>query len=163
MALNRLVIFLPDAVVAEYDSLADTVAGSRSALMRWALEHALPSVRDHVLSVAAAGVAPRGSVAGPRAVPVARPRRRGRPPSSDNARRLVHLQAQARLILEEAPEMDEEALRRLLVAGHAAALGISAESSLFDQAIRVVIDNPDNRPPEPVGEDRPPRAGDEGS
>ena len=56
MALNRLVIFIPDAVVAEYDSLADTVAGSRSALMRWALEHALPSVRDHVLSVAAAGV-----------------------------------------------------------------------------------------------------------
>ena len=109
------------------DSLADTVAGSRSALMRWALEHALPSVRDHVLSVAAAGVAPPGSVAGPRPVPVARPRRRGRPPSSDNARRLVHLQAQARAILEEAPEMDEEALRRLLVAAHAAALGISAD------------------------------------
>ncbi len=81
----------------------------------------------------------------------------------ENARRLVHLQAQARAILEEAPDMDEEALRRLLVAGHAAALGISAASSLFDQAIRVVIDNPDNRAPEPVGEARPPRAGDEGS
>ncbi len=75
----------------------------------------------------------------------------------------MHLQAQARTILVEAPEMDEEALRRLLVAGHAAALGLSAASPLFDQAIRVVIDNPDNRPPEPVGEDRPPRAGGEGA
>ena len=163
MALTRLVIFVPDTLVLEYDSLADSVAGSRSGLMRWALEHALPSVRDHVLSVAASGLAPHGVVAGPSAVPVARPRRRGRPPSSENARRLVHLQAQARAILEEAPDMDEEALRRLLVAGHAAALGISAASSLFDQAIRVVIDNPDNRAPEPVGEARPPRAGDAGS
>ena len=65
----------------------------------------------------------------------------------------------SRAILEEAPDVDEEALRRLLVAGHAAALGLSAASSLFDQAIRVVIDNPDNRPPEPINEARPPRGG----
>ena len=79
MALSRLVIFIPDAVVAEYDSLADTVVGSRSELMRWALERALPHVRDHVLSVATAGVAPHSSVSVPSGLAVSRPRRRGRP------------------------------------------------------------------------------------
>ena len=79
MALSRLVIFIPDAVVAEYDSLADTVVGSQSELMRWALERALPHVRDHVLSVATAGVAPHSSVSVPSGLAVSRPRRRGRP------------------------------------------------------------------------------------
>ena len=79
MALNRLVIFIPGAVVAEYDSLADTVVGSQSELMRWALERALPHVRDHVLSVATAGVAPHSSVSVPSGLAVSRPRRRGRP------------------------------------------------------------------------------------
>ena len=79
MPLTRLVIFVPDTVVSEYDSLADTVVGSQSELMRWALERALPHVRDHVLSVATAGVAPHSSVSVPSGLAVSRPRRRGRP------------------------------------------------------------------------------------
>ena len=75
----------------------------------------------------------------------------------------MHLQVQARAILEEAPGMDEDALRRLLVAGHAGSLGLAESSPLFDQAVRGVIDNPDTRPPEPIAENRPPRAGGDGS
>ena len=55
--------------------------------------------------------------------------------------------------------MDEDALRRLLVAGHAASLSLAESSPLFDQAVRAVIDNPDTRPPEPIPENRPPRPG----
>ena len=73
MPLKRLVIFVPDGVVSQYDALADSVAGSRSELMRWALEHSLPQVRDHVLSVAAEAVAPRPSSAAATPGGVSRP------------------------------------------------------------------------------------------
>lgn len=120
--------------------------------MRTALEHALPHVREQAFSVAPTSMAPVTAplAGGPRR------RRRGRPPATEKARRLVHLQKQARVVLEEAPDMDEESLRRVLVSGGVATLGLPENSPLFDQAIRAVFDNPDNRPPQPTGEDRPP-------
>ena len=147
MPLTRLVIFLPPAVVAQYDAVADSIAQSRSGLIRWAVEFALPHVRDYALSVAAATSPPQTDVA---AADAPRRRRRGRPPSTENARRLVQLQTMARGLLEETPGMDEEALRRLLVGVAGATLGIPDASPLYEQAVRVVFDNPETRPPAPV-------------
>ena len=81
----------------------------------------------------------------------------GRPPASENARRLAYLQEQARVVLEEAPDMDEDALRRVLVSMAGATLGLAEDSPLYEQAMRVVLDNPDNRPPQAVEGQRPPK------
>ena len=154
MPLRRTVVFLPDAILGQYDAIADSAATSRSALIRWALEYAVPHVREHafVATAAVAGSPPPGV-----ASPAPRRRRRGRPPASENARRLVYLQEQARVVLAEAPEMEEDALRRVLVSVAGATLGLPDDSPLYEQAIRVVLDNPDNRPPRPVEGQRPPK------
>ena len=154
MTLRRTVVFLSDGILGQYDAIADSAATSRSSLIRWALEHALPHVREHafVAASAVAGAPPVGVVP-----PAPRPRRRGRPPASENARRLVYLQEQARVVLEEAPEMEEDALRRVLLSIAGATLGLADDSPLYEQATRVVLDNPDNRPPRPVEGQRPPK------
>ena len=156
MSQIRVVVFLPAAVVSQYDAVADAAALSRSALMRWALEDSLGRVRDHALSVAAGPVS-LPSAGGVPAVPGRR--RRGRPPGMDTARRLLHLQHQARLVLDQAPDLPEDALRKILVGFGTATLGLPEASPLYDQALRVIADNPDTRPPTPVEGNRPPRGG----
>ncbi len=152
----RVVVFVPPAVVSQYDAIADSAAMARSALMRWALENALPQVRDYALTVAAGPV----SLPQPGGVPpVPAPRRRGRPPGTENAKRLLHLQQHARGVLDHAPDTDEHTLRGVLVAFGTATLGLPETSPLIDQALRVVLDSPDTRPPTPVAGNRPPRGG----
>ena len=160
MALTRIVIFVPDSIVAQYEALADSVADSRSAIIRWTLENCLPQARNYVASKAlAAGgfetpaaALPQGSAAGPR-----RPRRRGRPPASEQARRVVHLEHQARLFLEVAPDLEAGELRAQVAKAAAPQLGLRPDSPLIDQAVANVMGDPADRPPERVPEARPPK------
>ncbi len=152
MGLARIVIFVPEGVVAQYDLLAREAGDSRSGIIRWSPEYALPEAREHVRRLGVGGQA--ASAAPLEAVPQ---RRRGRPSATDRSRSLAFLQRHAETLIEEAPDFDAAALRRLLVPIASGLLGLPSDSPLIDEAVRVVIANPDTRPPEPApGDNRPP-------
>ena len=137
----RIVIFLPEGILAQYDALAGEASLSRSALIRWALEDDLPGARDHVRSLAVSDSAPTAPLVDVGA------RRRGRPSTGDRMRRVAVLQRHAEALVEEAPHLDVEALRRLIVPLAGSVLGLPADSPLIDEPLRGVVGNPDTRPP----------------
>ena len=150
MTLERCVVFLSPATIRQYDALATRSGQSRSFLMRAILDRGIPEAERY-----AAGLRPpaAGDVPDVATAPVHRP---GRSSRQVRARQLAQLETVVRRFHEESPDLDTDAVRRLVVANAQAYTTEPVPEDLLEQALVRVFSQRSLDAPEPVPDNAPP-------
>ena len=160
MGLVRCIIFISTPTIQQYEALAHRVGQSRSALMRHVLDQGIPDAERFVRSFGPAPQPPAPQLVDAQAdLPEAAAplqRRRGRPSGSDRVRQLATLEQLVKSNLQESPELDIEAVRRLVMANAEAFLGLPPSPELLETALGRVFSQRADDVPRPVGGNRPP-------
>ena len=150
--------YLQPSLARHYEALAVRAGVSRSLLVRYALEKALPAVEKYVASgKAAAARAAEGEELRRRRSEAAHPAPLPRSDLLEDPKRLRGaVQEMVYRQLLATPNLEPEAVRRLVASNVASMLGGPADPEIFDEAVDLVLRSRPNDPPRPVGGNRPP-------
>ena len=154
VSMVRCVVFVSSATVQQYEALSHRVGESRFGWMRYALERGLGDVERFVRSYRPA--APLSVPDPGLSVDAIVRRRRGRPTKAERVRELATLEHLVQRNLQEAPHLDIDAVRRLVLVNAEAFLGAPPQQDLLEQALDRIFSQRAEEAPEPVGGNRPP-------